>query len=106
MGLIEKERIYINDFCEDLNYKGVILYIGEVDPVDLLKALERDKVNKLHRLEYALKNGDSSREDFIYVENCDLQDLDWPLHEYLMEGYHVYILKEDSGKYYVEKRLS
>ena len=41
------KRIYINDFCEDLNYRSVILYIGEVDSEALLKALERDNVNNV-----------------------------------------------------------
>ena len=106
MRTIEGDRIYINDFCEDLNHTGVILYIGNIDDKGLLKALERDNVNKLYRLDYALKAEDPAYKDFIYVANCDLQNLDWPLHEYLEEGYHVYILHEDSGKYYVKKHLS
>ena len=33
------ERVYIKDFCEDLNYQGVILYIGNVSHSKLLGAL-------------------------------------------------------------------
>lgn len=42
-------KIYINDFCEDLNYQGIILYIGLVDSNKLLEALERDKVSHCYR---------------------------------------------------------
>lgn len=102
------ERIYIENFCEDLNYKNVILYIGEVDTANLLKALERDMVNKLYRLEYALDGGSiPGRKNFIYIENCDLQNVDYPAHEYMEDGYDIYILYEDkmSGKFYVKSRL-
>lgn len=105
MGLIPRERIYINDFCEDLNYRGVILYIGNINHVGLRKALERDRVNKLYRFDYALNDPSAACKDFIYVENCDLQNLDYPVHEYMEEGYDVYILHEDAGKYYVEMKL-
>ena len=98
-------RIYINDFCEDLNYQGIILYIGKVDYSRLLKALEKTYVNKLWRLEYAKTKEDSAMKNYIYVENCDLQDLDYPIHEYVEEGYDVYVLHEDAGKYYVKKKL-
>ena len=54
------ERIYIKDFCEDLNYQGVILYIGNVDITRLQKALEKDEVNKLWRLSFATSNNDPS----------------------------------------------
>lgn len=26
---------YITDFCEDLNYKGIVLYIGYLEPYEL-----------------------------------------------------------------------
>ena len=99
------KKIYIHDFCEDLNYSGVILYIGDVNSSELLKALERDEVNKLWRLDYALTDENSSRKNFIYVENCDLQNLDWPLHEYLEDGYDIYILHKDTVGYYVEFKM-
>lgn len=100
------ERIYINDFCEDLNYHGVILYIGNVDPDKLLKALERSNVNKRYRLDYAVRTDDPTRRNYIYVENCDLQNLCYPIHEYIEEDYDVYILYEDNGKYYVKLKLN
>lgn len=99
------KRIYINDFCEDLNYRGVILYIGNVDSAALLEALKRDRVNKLWRLDYALKAVKDGCKNFIYVENCDLQNLDYPIHEYFEEGYDVYVLHEDAGKFYITAKL-
>lgn len=98
-------RFYIDNFCEDLNYKNVILYIGEVDSSRLLKALKKDLVNKTYRLEYALNDKNPARKNFIYIENCDLQNLDYPLHEYMEEDYNVYVLHEGAGKYYIETKL-
>lgn len=98
-------RIYINDFCEDLNYSGVILYIGNVDQNRLRKALDDSVVNKIYRLDYALTYADLDMRNYIYVENCDLQDLSYPIHEYIADGYDVYILHEDAGKFYVKKKL-
>lgn len=40
-------KVYINDFCEDLNYQGIILWIGSVDSNELLESLELDNVGKL-----------------------------------------------------------
>lgn len=100
------ERIYINNFCEDLNYQGVILYIGNVKYQTLFEALERDMVNKTYRLEYAASKSDMARRNFIYIENCDLCDLSFPIHEYFEEGYDVYILHEEGhGKFYVTRKL-
>lgn len=100
------ERIYINNFCEDLNYQGVILYIGNVKYQTLLEALKRDMVNKTYRLEYAATKSDMARRNFIYIENCDLCDLGFPIHEYLEEDYDVYVLHEEGrGKYYVKRKL-
>lgn len=98
-----KKRIY--DFCEDLNYSGVILYIGDVNQKRLLESLEKSIVNKLYRLEYALTKEDISQRNFIYVENCDLQDLSFPVYEYFEDGYDVYVLHEDSLGYYVTSKL-
>ncbi len=96
------KRFYINDFCYDLNYNKVILYIGDVNLDRLRKALEESVVNKIYRLEYALTKTDRSDRNYIYVENCDLQDLSWPVHEYIEDGYSVYVLREDAGRFYVE----
>ena len=100
-----KNRTYIEDFCYDLNYTGVILYIGEVSFDRLRKALEDSVVNKIYRLDYILTKTDHSEQNFMYVENCDLQDLSCPVHEYIKDGYDVYILHEDAGKFYVESKI-
>lgn len=100
-----RKRIYINDFCEDLNHTGVILYIGNVDPDHLRKALKDSVVNKVYRLDHALSYEDPAFKNYIYVSNCDLQDLSYPVHEYIDEGYDVYNLYENAGKYYVESKL-
>ena len=99
------ERLYIKDFCEDLNYQGVILYIGNVDRDRLRKTLEKDKVGHLYRLVFATSNNDPSMRDFIYVENCDLQNLDYPIHEYFEDGYDVYVLYEDSAGFYIKNKM-
>ena len=99
------ERLYIKDFCEDLNYQGVILYIGNVDRDRLRKALEKDKVGHLYRLVFATSNNDPSMRDFIYVENCDLQNLDYPIDEYFEDGYDVYVLYEDSAGFYIKNKM-
>lgn len=89
---------YIDDFVEDLNYRKVILYIGNLDSDSLRSKMESDNMGHTNRL--------------MYVENCDLQDVDtWHGDEfgnsllYLMEeGYAVYPLQyePESGKYFVE----
>ena len=100
-----RDRIYINDFCEDLNYTGVILYIGNVDHTKLREALEKSYVNKIYRLDYSLKSDHPGKRNFIYVENCDLQNLDYPIDEYVDDNYDVYVLYEDAGKFYVKSKL-
>lgn len=102
-----RKRIYIEDFCDDLNYHGVILYIGNVNRTRLQAALEESHINKMWRLIFALSDEDPSRKNFIYIENCDLQNLDYPVHEYFEEGYDVYILYEDegAGKFYVKTKI-
>jgi hypothetical protein len=102
----KENRIYIKDFCEDLNYKKIILYIGNVDSEKLAKRLEKDLINKIYRLDYAI-NDDRipGRQNFIYIENCDLQNLDYPVHEYIAEEeYNVYVLWEDGEKYFIEAK--
>ena len=99
------KKIYIKDFCEDLNYQGVILYIGNVEHTNLRKALEKDKVNKLHRLLFATSNNQPSLRDFIYIENCDLQNLDYPIYEYLEDGYDVHVLHEDPKGFYIKNKM-
>lgn len=101
-------RIYINDFCEDLNYQGVVLYIGNVDTDKLLEKLKKDYVNHLNRFKSVLEN------KLMFIENCDLQDVDTdnPT-EYgnsilylLEENYVIYPLMYDEGVgYYVETHI-
>ena len=89
---------YIDDFVEDLNYRKVILYIGNLDSDSLRSKMESDNMGHTNHL--------------MYVENCDLQDVDtWHGDEfgnsllYLMEeGYAIYPLQyePESGKYFVE----
>lgn len=99
------DRIYIEDFCYDLNYTRIILYIGEVDSNRLRKALEKSVVNKMYRFDNVLLHQNHAARNFFFVENCDLQDLAWSIHAYIADGYDVYILHEDDGRYYVEKKL-
>jgi hypothetical protein len=105
MTTLGPERKYIDDFCEDLNHRGVILYIGNVDPKRLLNALTNSMVNKVYRLEYALTMDDPSMRNYIYVSNCDLQDLSYPVYEYIEEGYDVHVLYEDGNRYYVKEKV-
>lgn len=100
-----ERRIYIEDLM-DLNYHGVILYIGNVDKQRLRAALEKAYVNKMWRLDTAIHSEDPGIKNYIFIENCDLQDLCYPVLEYIEEGYDVYNLYEDSaGKYYVKNRF-
>ena len=99
-------KIYINDFCEDLNYQGIILYIGLVDSNKLLEALEQDNVNHCYRFLFATSNNDPTMKNFICIENCDLQDLDYPIYEYMEDGYDVYCLYEDDKGFYVKRRIN
>lgn len=85
---MNKKRI-ITDFVEDLNFQNVIIWIGNIDKDKLYERLKRDKLNKLYRF-------DSVRVDnYMYVENCDLQNLVGKIDEYFNEGYIVYPLYWD-----------
>lgn len=97
-----ENRIYIKDFCEDLNYQGIILYIGLVDSNKLLEAIKRDNVSHCYRFLFATSNNDPTMKNFIYIENCDLQNLDYPIYEYMEDGYDVYCLHEDDKGFYVK----
>lgn len=102
-------KIYIDDFVEDLNYREVILYIGDVDPANLRLKLEKDHMNHTNRFEAVLEN------NLMFVENCDLQDVDtWHGNElgnsllYLIsEGYVVYFLQYDSlaKRYFINTNI-
>ena len=99
-------KIYIDDFVEDLNYRKVILYIGDVEPADLYSKLEKDQMNHMNRIDSVLEN------NLMFIENCDLQDVDTDYGDelgnsllYLIsEGYTVYPLQyeETTKKYFVD----
>jgi len=100
------DKVYINDFCEDLNYTGVILYIGNVDTAKLRKVLEKTYLNKLYRFDWACEFENPAMKNFIYVENCDLQELCRPVCSYIEDGYDVYVLyEENDGRYYIKRKL-
>lgn len=107
-----RTRYYIEDFVGDLNYKGIILYIGHVDIERLRAKLIEDMCNKMCRFDNAVNFEDPAFKNFIYIENCDMQDLDYPIHEYLIdscdgEEYSVHILYYDdkAGMFYIKDHL-
>jgi hypothetical protein len=97
---------YIDDFVEDLNYRKVILYIGNVDSDSLRSKMKSDNMGHTNRFAAVMAN------HLMYVENCDLQDVDtWHGDEFgnsllslMEEGYAIYPLQyeTESGKYFVE----
>lgn len=99
-------KCYIDDFVEDLNYRQVILYIGNIDLDNLRSKMKSDNMGHMNRLATVTAN------HLMYVENCDLQDVDtWHGDDfgnsllYLMEeGYAVYPLQyePESEKYFIE----
>lgn len=100
-------KIYIDDFVEDLNYRGVILYVGNVNLTKLLSKLKEDNLNKTYRFESVLNSN-----KLLYVENCDLQDMSEfrtleDILEYLDDGQVIYPLRyeSESDRYYVETML-
>lgn len=102
-------RLYIDDFVEDLNYRKVILYIGDVNSADLYLKLEKDCMNHVNRFDSVLEN------NLMFVENCDLQDVDTEhgddfgnsLLYLISDGYVVYPLQYDSliKRYFVETNI-
>lgn len=100
-------KIYIDDFVDDLNYRGAILYVGNVDPAKLLNKLKEDNLNKTYRFEWVL---DSNK--LFYVENCDLHDMsEYKTLESILEclkyGQVIYPLRyeKENDRYYVETML-
>lgn len=97
-------RIYIKDFCDDLNYQKIILEISDVDREDLLRTLEKDQVNHLYRLDY-ITNPDDPNHNLMYIENCDLQDISTTdiFYEMIEDGYVVTKLHKDERGYYINQ---
>jgi hypothetical protein len=97
---MNNKRIYIHDFCEDLNHHKIILYIGDVDLSAFRARLEEDDINHMYRFDCII-NSDEERY-LMYIENCDLQNLTWPVYEYILDGYSIVTLEEDPSGYYIE----
>ncbi len=100
-------KIYIDDFVEALNYRGVILYIGNVDSTKLLNKLKEDNLNKIYRFDSVVESN-----KLFYIENCDLQDMSEcktleDILEYLEDGQSIYSLlyEKDTNRYYVNTML-
>lgn len=98
------KKVYITDFCEDLNYTNVVLHIDdsflEQDWDDLLDAMRSSNLSHMYRFDMVRGNR------LFYVENCDLQDVtlnkDWDeLYELLQNDYRILQLKRDSCGFYV-----
>lgn len=94
-------KVYIKDFCEDLNYKGVVLFVdSEIDLDDLYGRLKRDNLGHLYRFESVRENR------LFYIENCDLQDVTinpgWnELLELVENDYSILQLKTDHDGFYI-----
>lgn len=84
---------YIDDFVEDLNYRNVILYVKDVDLDLLFNKLKKDNVSHLYRFDIVRENY------YLYIENCDLQTVDFGIEEYFDEDYTVMPLHYD-GRFY------
>lgn len=99
---------YITDFCEDLNYKNICLYIGylETDELEKLRTRlfsEPSYLNKQYRWEYVIHGS-----KFFYVENCDLQDCnDYELTQCLLSNdfkfYELLYDKQVDQFYYIKE---
>lgn len=95
------KKAYIEDFCEDLNYHAVTLFVDpEVNLDELLARLEKDLVNHLYRFNSVRENR------LFYIENCDLQDVTinqkWNELLYLLdEGHSILHLKKDESGFYI-----
>lgn len=92
------KRHHIRDFCEELNYTDIILYIHEeVDLQALYGRLEADQVNHLYRFDSVKANR------LFYIENCDLQDVDnREVAELFDNGYSILQLRKDSDGFFIK----
>lgn len=92
-----EKRHYIKDFVEDLNYKKVILYVGNVNLDTLREKLVNDMINHMNQFDHV------SKTKFMYIENCDLEyvdSIDW-LFKLINDGYNVYNLYYDDKGFYI-----
>lgn len=96
------KKVYIDDFCNDLNYRSVVLFIDtRLDLEEVLSRLEYDNVGHLYRFDWIRDNR------LFYIENCDLQEVTIreeynELLELLENYYSVVLLKKDSKDFYIE----
>lgn len=92
------KNYHIRDFCEELNYTSIILYIHEeVDLQALYARLESDQVNHLYRFDAVKANR------LFYIENCDLQAVDnREVAELFDNGYSVLQLRKDSNGFSIK----
>lgn len=103
---IKNLKIIIENFVEDLNYRKIVLYVGNVDSSKLYSKLKRDDIGHLNRFDSITFN------NLMYIENCDLQDVDTiygnefgnSLLYLIEEGYTVYSLQYDStiDRYFID----
>lgn len=88
----------IHDFCEELNYKDIILYVHEeIDFQELYRKLKNDLVNHLYRFDSVKANR------LFYIENCDLQDVNnKEVAELFDNGYSVLQLRKDGDGFFIK----
>ena len=88
----------IHDFCEELNYTDIILYVHEeINFQELYKRLKSDLVNHLYRFDSVKANR------LFYIENCDLQNVDnEEIAELFDNGYSVLQLRKDSDGFFIK----
>lgn len=89
---------YIDDFVEDLNYRKVILYIGNVDSDSLCSKMKSDNMSHMNRFATVMAN------HLMYVDTWHGDEFGNSLLSLIEEGYAVYPLQyePESGKYFVE----
>lgn len=88
----------IHDFCEELNYTDIILYVHEeINFQELYKKLQSDLVSHLYRFDSVKANR------LFYIENCDLQNVDnKEIAELFDNGYSVLQLRKDSDGFFIK----
>lgn len=95
------KKLYIENFCDDLNYREVVLFVDDsVNFDELLARLNEDCVSHLYRFECVRENR------LFYIENCDLQNVtivpDWnELFSLVQNDYTILHLKQDDTGFYI-----
>lgn len=98
------EKIYINNFVEDLNNKPIILVVNEeiVDGdfwVKLIDKLNEDMINHLFEFSHVILVSKC-----FYIKNGDIQVCNYRslLDDLLQNKYKFYRLNKDEGGFYYE----